>query len=293
MIRLLVVAALATGLVGSASPVGAILFWTDSPIPSLRSMRPDGSNVRRVFVSRLNAKRPSLSPDRRWIAFDGSPPGKPPLTDFDVQLVRVDGRMRRTVYATDDWELDAKWSPDGRRLSFSRMPPGADWRHSAVWTVGPNGRNARRLGDGRDARWSPDGRRLVVSTAGAASEGDLFLVDAETGARELLLANRKLKSPAGWSPNGRRILFTQWRDLGADNYAGGDVYVVDTDGTNVRRLTAKAADDIAAAWSPDGKRILFTSNRRGTTQIFVMNLDRTHLRNLSGARRNEYDPSWR
>jgi Tol biopolymer transport system component len=290
--RLLVAAALVTGLGGSSSG-GTILFWTDSPIPSLRAMRPDGSNVHRVFVSRLNAKRPSLSPDRRWIAFDGSSPGKPPLSDFDVQVVGLDGKERRTVYATTDWELDAKWSPDGRRLSFSRMPPGADWRRSAVWTVGVDGRDARRLGAGRDARWAPDGKQLVVSAAGASSEGDLFLVDAETRARRLLLANRQLKSPAGWSPDGRRILFTQWRDTGGGNYVGGDVYVVDADGTNVRRLTSKPADDVAAAWSPDGRRILFTSNREGATQIFLMDVDRTHLRNLSGKRRNEYDPSWR
>ena len=102
------------------------------------------------------------------------------------------------MYATSDWELDARWSPDGKRLSFSRMPPGADWRHSAVYTVAVDGGDARRLGDGRDARWSPD-----------------------------------------------------------------------------------------------GKQILFTSNRKGASQIFVMNVDRTHLRNLSGNRRNEYDPSWR
>ena len=131
MNRLAVVAALALGLGGSAQSGGEILFWTTSPIPSLRAMRPDGTHVRRIAGGQ-NAKRPSLSPDRRWVAFDGTPKGKPPLSDFDVQVVRVEGTQRRTVVATTDWELDAKWSRDGTRLSFSRMPRGADWRHSIV-----------------------------------------------------------------------------------------------------------------------------------------------------------------
>jgi TolB protein len=72
-----------------------------------------------------------------------------------------------------------------------------------------------------------------------------------------------------------------------------DVFVLNADVTGVRRLTSKPSDDIAAAWSPDGKEILFTSNRAGRSQIFVMHLDRTHLRNLSGKRVSEFDPTWR
>jgi TolB protein len=68
---------------------------------------------------------------------------------------------------------------------------------------------------------------------------------------------------------------------------------VDADGTGVRRLTANPADDAAADWSPDGRQILFTRKRTGRSQIYAMRLDRTHLRNLSGKRTDEFDPSWR
>ena len=278
---------------GSAAPSpGTIVFWTDSPVPSLRAMRADGTHLRRI-PARQNAKRPALSPDRRWIAFDGTPPGKPPLSDFDVQLVRLDGTRQRTVFATRDWELGAQWSPDGRRLAFAKMPPGADWRRSVVCTVRTDGTGLRRLGPGTDPHWSPDGTKLLVAAPGAASEGDLFVVDAEGGGRALLLANGQLKQPAGWSPDGSRILFTQWQSAGVGVYAHADVYVMEADGSRVRRLTRDPADDLAAGWSPDGTRILFTSDRNGRSQIFVMNLDGTHVRNLSGRRVDEFDPSWR
>jgi len=293
MTKLLVVAAIALGAGASAPGGGTILFWTDSPIPSLRAMRPDGTHVHRIYISNRNAKRPSLSPDGKWVAFDGTPKGKPPLSDFDIQIVRLDGKERRTVFATTEWELDAKWSPDGERLSFSQMPPGADWRHSVVCTVRLDGGGLRRLGPGRDARWSPVGTTLVVSAPGDAGEGDLVLVGTDGSGRSVVLANRRLKSPAAWSPDGKHILFTQWHSAGAGNYVDGDVYVMDADGNDVRRLTSSRADDIAAGWSPDGGQILFTSNRGGRSQIFVMNLDRTHLRNLSGKRFDEFDPSWR
>jgi TolB protein len=282
----------ATALVaGSAQTGGTILFWTDSPIPSLRIMRADGTHVRRI-AAKQNAKRPSLSPDRRWVAFDGTPKGKPPLSDFDVQLVRVDGTQLHTVVGTNSWELDAQWSPDGKRLSFSRMPP-REWERSVVCVVHADGSGLRVLGPGHSARWSPDGTKLVFSATSGSNAGDVFVVNADGSGRALLFSNGKHKAPAGWSPDGKHVLFTQWQDGGAGVFTHGDVYVVDVDGTHVRRLTADPAEDFAACWSPDGRKILFTSDRNGGSQIFVMNLDRTHLRDLSGRRRNDFDPSWR
>jgi len=123
-------------------------------------VRPDGTGLRRVLRTRQNAKRPTVSPDRRWIVFDGAAPGKAPLTDFDVMAVRADGSELRVLAATPEWELDADWSPDGRRVVYSRWSPEGeddDWQHSHVYTVGRDGRRATDLGLGVSPRWSPAG----------------------------------------------------------------------------------------------------------------------------------------
>jgi TolB protein len=267
---------------------GLIVYWSDSPNPSLWSMRPDGSDRHRIVPNRQNAKRPALSPDLRWIAFDGSPPGTPPLTQFHVQLVRVDGTGLRTLagrgYHT--WELDAQWSPDGRRLSFDRMPAGPDWRHSRIWTIRPDGTGARPLGRGTWGRWSPDGTKLVLSATTPNSDGDLFVMNPDGSGRHRLLATPENEQPAAWSPDGKRILFTRF---GSD---GADVYVMDADGSHVRRLTRSSGDDVAAGWSPDGSSIVFTSDRSGLTQIYMMDPDGCNQRILSPGGTNQFDPSW-
>lgn len=180
----------------------SIFFWTDSPGPSLWAMRPDGSNRHRIYRTPQNAKRPALSPNGKWIAFDGAPPGKPPLSDFDIQIVRVDGTGRRTLAGSPATEVDAQWLPDRARLSFSREPPPADWRRSWIWTVRLDGSEVRRLGRGQFARWSPDGTRLVLDAPTKESEGDLFIVNADGSERRRLLATPALEQPAGWSPDG-------------------------------------------------------------------------------------------
>jgi Tol biopolymer transport system component len=288
MRRLVLVAALASAIVALPSAAGRtdagagrglIVYWSESPWPSIWAIRPDGSQARRLLRNRQNAKRPRLSPDRRWVAFDGTPPGRPPLTDFDVQIVRTDGTGLRTLTRSSQWDHDAQWSPDGRRLAFSRMPPShPDSRDSTIYVIGRDGRGLRRVTRGSWARWSPDSRRFVLTRPTARSSGDLFIVGADGTVQRRLTATRDIEFAAGWSRDGRRILFTR---LQTEIIAG--VMVLDVNGGRARKL----ADGIAAAWSPDESQILYTSSH----QLHVMQADGSRQRRLATVRADE--PDWR
>lgn len=269
--------------------VGRILFWSDRDHPALWSMRPDGSGKRLLYRTVQNAKRPVLSRDGRWIAFDGASPGKPPMSDFDVQVVRLDGSGRRTLAGSQDAETDAQWSPDGVHLSYSRAPPPSEWRRSWIWIVRADGRGAHRLARGQFARWSPDGARLVLDAPTAGSDGDLFVVSADGTSRRRLTHTAALEQPAGWSADDR-ILFTRYA---ADGSGRSTILVIGANGRGLRRLTDGRHADEAAAWSPDGSQVLFTSDRTGHRQVFVMSADGSDERNLSRDAFDDEATSWR
>jgi TolB protein len=48
---------------------------------------------------------------------------------------------------------------------------------------------------------------------------------------------------------------------------------MNVDGNHTRRLTEAAESDYPGAWSPDGTRIAFSSNRLGSYDVWVMNVD--------------------
>ena len=257
------------------------MYWSESPWPSIWTVRAGGSQPRRILRNRQNAKRPRLSPDRRWVAFDGAPPGKQVIGDFDIQLVRSDGTGLRTLTDSAQWDVDAQWAPDGRSLTFTRMPPGADWLHAWVWTMRRDGTGLRRVARGQLARWSPDGANLILDAPTERSDGDLFVVGADGGKPRLLLASPELDQPAGWSPDGKKILFTRFNDSsGRDT----DVYVMNADGTGVRRL----GPGLAGGWSPDGTKIVFAESYPG--RILVMDADGSNRRTIAGAFGAE--PDW-
>ncbi len=268
---------------------GLILFWKESPWPSIWSVRPDGSQLGWAYRTHQNAKRPTLSPDRKWIAFDGAAPGKAPLTDFDIEIVRRDGTGLKTLTRSQQWDIDAQWSPNGTLLSFSRFPPHqVEEGDSVIWTVRHDGSGLRRLVRGFGARWSPDGKQLVFAAPTVGSEGDLFVMNADGSGRRLLLATPEAKQAAAWAPDGKEILFTRF-----DRSGGADVFVMDAEGTQVRRLTEPGAANIAGAWSPNGSEILFTRGPPGNAELLVMDADGSHERTISDDRFRGYEPSWR
>jgi Tol biopolymer transport system component len=260
---------------------GLIVYWRESPFPSIWAIRPDGTHARRILRTRQNAKRARLSPDRSWVAFDGSSPGKAPLTDFDIQIVRLDGTGRRTLTDSDYWDIDAQWSPDGERLSFTRGGRGElGWPNTEIWIVRRDGTGLHGIGPGSDARWSPDGSKLLFDAPTSRSQADLFVMNADGTNRRQLLATRKLEGAAGWSLDGRKILFTRFNDGSGRN---ADVFVMNADATNPRRL----AQGVAGSWSPNGRRIVYTTS----LQLRIMNADGSHRRKLRSA--GIWDPDWR
>ena len=269
-----------TGSAGTARPAGWVLYWSETPRPTIRAVRPNGTHDHRILRTRQNAKRPRLSPDRTWVAFDGAPPGKAAFSDFDIQLVRLDGRGLRTLTTTADWDTDAQWSPDGAWLSFTRSEPSPQGcRDSSIWIVRRDGSDARRIVPGCGARWSPDGAKLIYT---APSGHGLWVVDLASGTSRLLLATRAWVQVAGWSPDGKKILFTRSSDLSGRS---GLVFVMKADGTRARRL----ARGFAGSWSPDGSKIVYTA--LFASPLLVMNANGSHKHRIGSVDASE--PDWR
>jgi TolB protein len=133
----------------------------------------------------------------------------------------------------------------------------------------------------------PDGRGLRAITRPAASEDN--------------------DSQPDWSPDGRRIVFRRFVDVGLPGERA-HVFVVRADGSGLRDLTGASCTGSCLAneepaWSPDGRRIAFVRTigpappaRPRIVGIFVMNADGTNLRQLTQRRgtfrTEDHAPSW-
>ena len=234
------------------------------------------------------------SPDCSRILFASNRDGFPDAPHiWKIYLMNPDGtNVVKLVDRPHYSDMQAMWSPDGTRISFSRRteaywdpgpgPRGGRWRFSHtsdIYLVNADGSGLTRLtsgpGDKSVSDWSPDGRRFLAGQNwhDAPQEGnaDVYVINVDgTGPRNLTNNAAALDGQGRWSPDGKRIVFTsnraQLEEFGPANphnwpEGGLDIYVMDADGGNVTRLTDHPENDIMPFWSPDGKWISFWSAR--------------------------------
>ena len=215
------------------------------------------------------------------IVYASTPPG---VRNWDLHTITADGRQRRQLTHTPEFEQHPSWSPDGTKILFTR---GDVMSNIDVFAMDADGGNARRLTEHRDrderASWSPDGRSIAfVSQREGAVE--IWLMDADGGNKTKLVRGRR---PA-WTPDGSRIVFTS--SAFDDN---DEIYIIGRDGASRRRLTDHKKIDQFPAVSPLHGRMVFCSERFGGQELIIAGADGSGQTRVSVAEKTyEVEPVW-
>lgn len=101
------------------------------------------------------------------------------------------------------------------------------------------------------------------------------------GSEPRRVTDRTAHDPS-WSPDGRTIVFTGYRDL----------WLVNGDGTGVKRLANILGEEAEAAWSPDSTLIAFMRFQWGRREINVIRPDGSGLRRLTRNAVWDSSPAW-
>lgn len=148
---------------------------------------------------------------------------------------------------------------------------------------------------------SPDGNSIAY-TSDERGNLDVFVRPLTGGEAVRLTDSDADDAQAAWSPDGTRIAFVSARDRGGRlsivlgqalgnfvNAQGGDLYVVPASGGPSVKIVDNA---FYPAWSPNGTSIVFQSPRGGRWDLWIVELGRGTLRQLTRDQEFDYQPSW-
>ncbi len=210
--------------------------------------------------------------DKGWIVFSAATDAG----DWDLFRVRPDGSDRRKITDTPQYnEAGAKFSPDGRKLLYYRMPTAAKVDNNTYGTydlviANSDGSEAVAYGNSfRWASWGPDGSQIACLD--------------KTGIQIVDLASRKvlrqvprsgIVQQLGWSPDGKLFVGTA-NGLGAAWTIG----CLDAQTGRIHAVSEIDRYNCTPDWLPDSEHIIYSRGivpeKAGWAQLWVAKADGT------------------
>lgn len=147
--------------------------------------------------------------------------------------------------------------------------------------------------------WSPDGTKIAFESNRSGSF-DLFIMDADGSNVLNILNTSDDESLGGWSPDGNRIIFTSLVILpgqeGVPLSPSYSIRLVDLISGGVTTVFDESQGGIskpdAPTFSPDGSKIAFQGIVNGQIAIYVIDIDGTDLRRITGDNYQSGYPVW-
>jgi TolB protein len=206
------------------------------------------------------------------------------------------------VTSTDNWRRVAHIIADAiyeritgekgyfdTRVVFVDETGPKDKRVKRLAIMDQDGANLRYLTRGDDLvltpRFSPTSQEITYMSFGR-SEPRVYLLNIETGQREIVGNFPGMTFSPRFSPDGQKIV------MSLQQGANSNIYVMDLRSRSTTRLTDSAAIDTAPSYSPDGRQIAFESDRGGHPQIYLMNSDGSNQHRISFGDGSYSTPVW-
>jgi TolB protein len=177
-------------------------------------------------------------------------------------------------------------------------------------------------------RGSFDSNIAFISSASGSKE--LYLSDIDGHNVRRITRHRNLVLNPDFSPQGRELVFTSYREDNPDLYrrsiysatearisareglniaaryspdgrelavalskdGNAELYLLGANGRIHKRLTHAWGIDVDPSWSPLGDRIAFVSNRHGNPHIFILDLLSEKVERLTGKGKYNATPAW-
>jgi Tol biopolymer transport system component len=245
---------------------GKTLFYTSSQYfqnieDIFRLSVSGGPPARLTFNDAIIETEPRVSADGRTLAYFARTSRGTKIFLLDLESSPAWPRLFDS--ASNRFERNPVWSPDGKILAFNR--------DGDIWLRDVAGGEARRLVSDEYPRgnaspvWSPDGRRIAF-TSGSSGFDQIGIVEVATGKVTPLTYEASDHDSPAWSPDGTSVAFIR------GNGMARDLMVAASDGRGgARMLSTGTAVRRSPQFSPDGRTIAYvesTGNR--TSDIWLM-----------------------
>lgn len=227
-----------------------------------------------------------------WMSVDISPDGKTIIFDLlgDIYKMPANGGTATPILSGRAWQIQPRFSPDGKRIAFVSDQDGAD----NIWTSDLNGDHQKQITREtkwlpNDPVWHPSKPYLIVKRHfrkyRSLGAGEVWMYHL-SGSKGMRLTKRdNFTANAGEpaiSPNGRYIYYVRATAFDYNKDVNGTIYWMsryDTKtGKDERNYLRLYGGSVRPGVSPDGNTLSFINRDRGKSELVLMDLNTGKIR---------------
>jgi TolB protein len=215
-----------------------------------------------------------------------------PYTDYlgsHLEVMDVATGLRKVLHSEPGPIQAPNWTPDNKLLYNSAA--GVMYSYDIATNAIAELNTGKRRQNNNDHVLSFDGKMLALSNFDGEPRRSVAYILPTTGSDE----PKQITSPEaghtflhGWSPDGKKLVFTGARKGETGNYR--NLWSVDVDTKVETALTPPGTLDDGPEYTPDGKYIYFNSVRTGTMQIWRMQPDGSNPEQVTFDEYNDWFP---
>jgi dipeptidyl aminopeptidase/acylaminoacyl peptidase len=231
-----------------------IVYSVHVPVNSSRLVRLELGTTRADTLPTsctVDLRHPSISPDAQRVAVHGL--CRRNDEEYNIYLMRADDSTLRPLNQPDGFSHeDPAWSPDGARLTFTRVRSSSRHETAQIAMTDTSGRSMRVLAAGYYPAWSPDGHWIafLATDPSVHLEHAIHLIRPDGSGERVVFLNRvhstysrgwgpmpegSPTAPLVWSPDGAALAFSRRFDRGTS------VWRLDLASGRVTPITAPGA----------------------------------------------------
>jgi len=244
-----------------------------------------------------------------WMSVDVSPDGRTLVFDLlgDIYTMPIAGGAATLLRGGPAWEVQPRFSPDGRRIAFTSDRDGVD----NLWVMDAGGANARAVTKERETQvnspvWSADGLYLVgrkhYRNTRSLGAGEMWMWHLGGGGGLQLTKRRNWEQNAAepeLSKDGRYLYYSEDVSPGGNFQYNRDPYGVIYVVQRLDRQTGETdtflragGGSLAPRLSPDGKTLAFIRRVGLESVLFLHDIESGRERPLFRGLSHDQQEAW-
>ncbi len=294
-------------------PLVAALALALTAVPALAAKKPADDKSPSWSVETSLAAPNTIrftTTEGTWMNLDVAPDGKTIVFDLlgDLYLLPIDGGKARRITSGRAFDLQPRFSPDGRKIAFTSDRGGGN----NLWIVDIDGKNPLQVSK-EDFRllnnpaWTPDGQYLVgrkhFTGQRSLGAGELWMYHVSGGNGGLQLTKQKNdqqdQGEPALSPDGRYVYFSE--DVSDGPYfqynknAHDLIYAIrrlDRETGEVVDLIRTPGGAVRPQPSPDGTQLAFVKRVLDKSVLHLLDLESGRVRPLWDGLSHDQQEAW-